>query len=161
MTPLHRRVAEFEALFERIAATRMRGVPIVNPALRVQAVGFAPEPGADAAVGVLVTPWFMNLVWLPLDTEAQDVARPGTKRERAVGNERFQFIGAEEPGFGRYEVCSLFSPMGEFAGQDGALATAQAVLDELRRAPPALPVSSRRALLTGRLAVAGRGRDDR
>ena len=157
---LVRRVAAFEALFERIAATRMQGIPILNPALRVQAVGFEPGPdAAAAAVGVLVTPWFMNLVWLPLDEHDADVAPPGATREHAVGNERFAFIGAVEPVFGRFEVCSLFSPMGEFADQDGAVATARAVLDELRRAPSAVvPVPSRRALLLGRGAAAGAGR---
>ena len=154
---LVRRVAAFEALFERIAATRMQGIPILNPALRVQAVGFEPVPdAAAAAVGVLVTPWFMNLVWLPLDASTEDVAAPGATRERDVGTERFPFIGAHESGFGRFEVCSLFSPMGEFADQDRAVATARAVLDELRRAPSAAaPVSSRRALLLGRAAASG------
>ena len=151
-----RRVVALEALFEHIAASRMRGVPILNRALRVQAVGFEPVSDATAvAVGVLVTPWFMNLVWLPVDAQDDDLALPGATRERTVGNERFPFIGAVEPGFGRYEVCSLFSPMGEFADQDSAVATAQAVLDELRRAPPAAPVPSRRVLLLGRAAASG------
>jgi [NiFe] hydrogenase assembly HybE family chaperone len=150
------RGAALERLFVHIAATRMRGVPIVNNALRVQAVGFELDPDAPAvAIGVLVTPWFMNLVRLPLDAQADDLASAGTTRERAVGNERFPFIGAQEPGFGRYEVCSLFSPMGEFADQDGAVATARAVLAELRRALPVAPAPSRRALLLGRAAAPG------
>jgi [NiFe] hydrogenase assembly HybE family chaperone len=150
------RVAALERQFVHIAATRMRGVPILNAALRVQVVGFELDPDAPAvAIGVLVTPWFMNLVRLPLDAQADDLAPAGTTRERGVGNERFPFIGSEEPGFGRYEVCSLFSPMGEFADQDGAVATAQAVLAELRRALPAVPVASRRALLLGRAAAPG------
>jgi [NiFe] hydrogenase assembly HybE family chaperone len=152
MTRLRARVAELEALFEHIAVTRMRGIPILHPALRVQAVGFEAVDGTapPVAVGVLVTPWFMNLVWLPLAADAQDVALPGATRERAVGNERFAFIGASEPGFGRFEACSLFSPMGGFADHEGALATARAVLDALRReaAPPLR--AGRRALLLGR-----------
>jgi [NiFe] hydrogenase assembly HybE family chaperone len=153
---LDRRVAELQALFLHIAATRMDGVPILNPALRVQAVGFEPVADAAAGIGVLITPWFMNLVWLPLDPETADAAAPGVTRDRRVGNDVFPFIGASESGFGRYEVCSLFSPMFEFVDHDAALATAMAVLEELRRplpAPPKAPDRSRRALLMGRDAA--------
>jgi len=153
-TPLlDQRVAALQDLFAHIAATRMDGVPILKPELRVQAVGFEPAADATAGVGVLITPWFMNLVWLPMDPESADTTAPGATRERCVGNEVFPFIGAHERGFGRYEVCSLFSPMFEFADHDAALATALAVLEELRKpatVPPSAPDRSRRALLLGR-----------
>jgi [NiFe] hydrogenase assembly HybE family chaperone len=156
-----------QALFEQIAATRMKGVPILNPALGVIAVGFEPTADGLGAVGVLVTPWFMNLVWLPL-AERDAQSRPlealavGATRMRAVGNERFDFIGAHEAGFGAYEACSLFSPMLDFADEATALATATRVLAILRAPPPAAPsgaaahgapaaaATSRRALLFGR-----------
>ena len=60
------RVERLEAVFRDIAATRMVGVPLLHPGLQVQAVGFAPEPEGSSALGVLVTPWFMNLLRLPL-----------------------------------------------------------------------------------------------
>ena len=41
----------------------MAGVPMLNPALRVQAVGF--RHWQSHWLGVLVTPWFMNLMLLP------------------------------------------------------------------------------------------------
>ena len=145
-----------ESLFMNIAAQRMSGVPILHPDLRVQAVGFEAEPDGAAAVGVLVTPWFMNLVRLPLAADAP-VAAPGASALRSVGREQFPFIGADEPGFGAYEACSLFSPMFEFVDQQAAMATAEAVLADLRRphepaadAAPALPDASRRAWLLGR-----------
>jgi [NiFe] hydrogenase assembly HybE family chaperone len=195
------RVRELEALFERIASTRMQGVPILHPRLSVEAVGFRPSAGGRAAVGVLVTPWFMNLVWLPLQPAPASPASPaadaadadraasdrspsaappepatpvGVTRTRAVGNERFDFIGAREPGFGAYEACSLFSPMSEFADQAAAVATAEQVMRLLHppqplagadaapdleaddaSAPEAAP--SRRALLFGRAAAAAPG----
>ncbi|TXH61274.1 MAG: [NiFe]-hydrogenase assembly chaperone HybE, partial [Burkholderiaceae bacterium] len=49
-------------------------------------------------------------------------------RSRAVGNERFEFLGAHEEGFGPFEACSLFSPMFQFEDQAAALATAEEVL---------------------------------
>lgn len=164
---LMHRVGALEALFAHIARTRMQGIPILHPDLRVQAVGFEPAAMVDgsparAAVGVLVTPWFMNLVWLPLDAAAPDALAVGATRERRVGRECFPFIGAHEDGFGPFEACSLFSPMGEFADHDAAVATALAVLEELRRPEPprpapAPPTSSRRALLLGRAASSPSG----
>ena len=71
---------------------------------------------------------------------------------KVASEEDFDFIGACEDGFGAYEMCSLFSPMFEFADQAGARATAWEILGQLRRAPPALPppAAGRRAFLTGR-----------
>ena len=43
----------------------MRELPIYNPALQVAAIGFRARE--DQAFGVVVTPWFMNLVRVPLD----------------------------------------------------------------------------------------------
>ncbi len=153
---LQTQVARLETVFRDIAATRMEGVPLLHAGLQVQAVDFAPEPEGDFALGVLVTPWFMNLVRLPLAADAP-VAAPGASALRSVGREQFPFIGADEPGFGAYEACSLFSPMFEFVDQQAALATAEAVLADLRRphepaadAAPALPDASRRAWLLGR-----------
>lgn len=158
------RVMALEALFRHIAATRMAGVPICHPGLAVAAVGFEPQPGESAAVGVLLTPWFMNLVWLPLP--AAPPTAVGASRRRAVGRQAFDFIAHHEAGFGTYEACSLFSPMNEFEDQAAALATAQAVLDLLRApeaeaadapaapdprgAQAADPVPARRRFLLGR-----------
>lgn len=190
---LEARVQALLALYREIAATRMHGLPLLNPVLQVQAIGFElvqPPPsspadtrdttsvgpgaaGADvqAAIGILITPWFMNLVWLPLQ-RLDAAAQVGHKTTRHVGRECFEFITADENGLGSYAACSLFSPMFEFASQAAALATAQAVLAHLRQpvpeptpapaltltpppvaepaAPPALPVPARRAFLFGR-----------
>jgi [NiFe] hydrogenase assembly HybE family chaperone len=143
------------ARFATIARTRMDGVALLHPGLAVQAVGFAPAVGGGA-VGVLVTPWFMNLVWLPLTADDAPAA-PGRTQVRVLGGEVFPFIGAYEDGFGGFEACSLFSPMHEFVDQAAALATAQAVLDQLRAADKAAPTDGgRRAMLLGRAPEARR-----
>lgn len=152
MNALTARVQALQALFRHVESTRMAGVPVLNRALCVEAVGFEPvagEPGeAPAAMGVLLTPWFMNLVWLPLQPEATE-AGVGRARLRRIGDTSFEFIGGHEPGLGAYEACSLASPMFDFADQDQARATARAVLAELRPAAP--PVSKgRRGFLFGR-----------
>jgi [NiFe] hydrogenase assembly HybE family chaperone len=145
-----RRGAELARLYREIARTRMAGIPLLHPGLAVEALGFEPVDGGRAAIGILLTPWFMNLVWLPLPSPARAQAHgqthvaedeavgpalpsPGLDQLRPVGATTFRFIGAHEPDFGPYAVCSLFSPMHEFVDQAAAVATAQAVLDELRR----------------------------
>ena len=162
---LQQRCAALVALFEGIARTRMLGVPVLNPALSVQALGFervpadaAPEGGDEpaAGAGVLITPWFMNLIWLPLQHQPPSRA-PGQSRKRPLGCETFDFMAAWDPVLGAYELCSLFSPMFDFADQAAASATAREVLKALRpapgptqpaRPPPATP--ARRAFLFGR-----------
>jgi [NiFe] hydrogenase assembly HybE family chaperone len=160
------RVQTLEQVFAHIAATRMQGVPVQNPALRVQAVGFAPQAdpqGGEWLLGVLVTPWFMNLVYLPLVVAraGDPVLGVGLKASRQIGTQTFEFIGGHEDGLGAFACCSLFSPMFEFADHGAAVATAVELLNLLRApvpAPPAAPVlnvqveaaPSRRGFLFGR-----------
>lgn len=151
------RVQTLEQVFADIAATRMQGVPVLNPALRVQAVGFAPQAdpeGGEWLLGILVTPWFMNLVCLPLDLAqaGENVLGVGQKAKRQIGSETFELIGAHEDGLGAFACCSLFSPMFEFADHAAAVATACEVLNLLRTPAAASVVEapSRRGFLFGR-----------
>lgn len=156
LSSLPQRVAALEQAFRAIEATRMCGLPMLHAGLQVEAVGFAMQAidEGSAALGILITPWFMNLMLLPLDGTPM---RPvGKVRVRNLGGERFEFIGAQEDGFGAYEMCSLFSPMFEFADQAAARATAVEVLSVLRRQEAQAPSApSRRAFLTGRVRDAG------
>lgn len=156
MNPLAARLAALEGCFRAIQRERLRGLPMLNPALAVQAVDFEPEPGHGLALGVLVTPWFMNLVRLPLAAGVETLA-PGESAPRTLGARRFDFIGAHEETLGPFEACSLFSPMAEFADQDGAVATARAVLEQLRGRPATRPPAqpARRGFLFGRHGAAG------
>lgn len=164
------RVDALVAAYQRIAATRMQGIPLLHDVLRVQAVGFEyvaqSEPkDTVSAVGILVTPWFMNLVWLPLQSLDQP-RQVGIKMQRHVGSVCFEFIAAHEDAFGSYETCSLFSPVFEFENQTAAVDTAQAALATLRQptraahmapttptAPSAPEAPARRAFLFGRSAT--------
>lgn len=144
--------------YARIAATRMADLPVCNTALAVETIGFAPADGPAEGergwLGILLTPWCMNLIWLPASPDR--LAAPGHTRTHRLAGERYSFIGAEEAGVGRFEMCSLFSPVFEFADQDSACCVAQAVLAQLRtgRDEPAQP--SRRRLFAG-FAAAGEG----
>jgi [NiFe] hydrogenase assembly HybE family chaperone len=160
------RIARLVEAFEHIGRTRMAGVPVLNAALAVEAVGFAMQTdaaGEHGVLGVLITPWFMNLIWLPSDAPKLTHGVGQTQRH-GIGGERFEFIGAHEASVGPYALCSLFSPMFEFADQAAARATAQAVIDTLRAVPVVAPAQTqdpapmaapaRRSFLFGRSAVA-------
>lgn len=156
-TPQHR-VLALERVFTEIAHTRLSGVPVLNPAVQVQAFGFAPDTDhTDMLAGVLVTPWFMNLVRLPAQAPSpgNKLLSVGEKARRTVGHESFEFIGAREPGIGAFEVCSLFSPMFQFANHAAAADTASEILNLLRTPVkptviPPEPVPNRRGFLFGR-----------
>ena len=142
----------------RAAAARMAGLSFVNPALAVEAVGFARRDGRW--LGVLVTPWSMNLVAAPADPRAWPAVAPGAKLRLSFPAGEFEFVGARDATAGEHLACSLFSPVLEFADQATARAVAQHALvalldphtaDEVgpveRRATAPL---SRRELLRGR-----------
>lgn len=149
------RVDRLESAFRRIAATRMAGLSLLHPALAVQAVGFARVPGEpEVALGVLLTPWFMSLLRLPLsEAAARGVPPVGARRVHDCGPQRLEFLGADEAGLGRYEASALFSPMFEFADAAAALATAHAVLALLRPLPAPIAQPARRGFLFGRSAA--------
>jgi [NiFe] hydrogenase assembly HybE family chaperone len=120
--------------YETIRRTRMEGIPILNGALGVETVGFRRWQGFW--LGVLVTPWCMNLVLTEADPTQWPRLRIGEKAAHFFPAGRFDFIFGREAllGDGRHAetlMCSLFSPMFEFADQAGAQATALACLTAL------------------------------
>jgi [NiFe] hydrogenase assembly HybE family chaperone len=154
----HARVTQLVQVFAHIGATRMQGVPVLNTALHVQALGFEviTEGEAPVLLGILITPWFMNLLRLPLVSGAPACApAPGSRRSHLCGEQLFEFIAAQEDALGSFEVCSLFSPMFEFADQAGAVSTATEIL-KLLRTPPAERAPVRKAALADAPAVPSR-----
>jgi len=154
---LDERVQHLLDFYRRVETERMQGIPILNPALSVEAVGFRVALNeAAVAEGVLITPWFMNLVRLPLSVEGH-AGLVGRKRVHAFGTERFEFIGAHDPSLGFHESCALFSPMNDFGHQTLARETAQEVMTALTPLDtppaPAPAVPARRAFLFGRSGV--------
>lgn len=115
--------------FEEVKNTSMKDMPLVNPALRVHAVGFKPWEGR--AVGVLITPWFMNLVLLPGLAEDWSSLRPGTKQLFKFPSGAYEFIDMVMPRAGGLKSCSLFSPMAEFKTLTEAVDVATNVMTAL------------------------------
>lgn len=127
--PLPTPAPALERRFGEILAGPMRDVPMLNPALRVQAVGF--RPWGAHWLGVLVTPWFMSLMLLPRDRAACPPVGERESRPFVFPAGVFEFIGHRDASLGEYQACSLFSPMAEFADQASAVATAAAALTAL------------------------------
>jgi [NiFe] hydrogenase assembly HybE family chaperone len=140
----HSRVAALEARFAEIDVSAMRGLPLHNPALAVEAVGFAPC-AADALLGVLVTPWFMNLLLLPLAPERIDPARYGRAETIPLPGGARVFLYGGDAAVGAFRAASLHSPMEVFLSPAQARAEAKLRLAEAL-APPAPPALDRRAL---------------
>jgi [NiFe] hydrogenase assembly HybE family chaperone len=144
-----------EAAFDRIAQTRMAGLPFVNPGLRVELVGLREWEGQR--LGVLVTPWSINVMLLPADGAWPRLAT-GAERFVDLPAGRFRFVAGFDSGLGEYHACSLFSPALEFADHEAARATAVAALAALFHAGTPAPKAgspfSRRDFLRGRGSAA-------
>ena len=122
-----------EAAYRRIEAATMADVPILNPALTVEAVGFTRRQ--DHWLGIVITPWFMNLVLVPGAVASWQRIGPGERLFRKFPAGDFAFLGSEEPEVGEFQCCSLFSPMAQFSDQAGARAVASEALAMLQLAP--------------------------
>jgi [NiFe] hydrogenase assembly HybE family chaperone len=96
----------------RALTPRMQGLAFVNPDVDVEAVGFAPWQGHW--LGVMVTPWFMNLMLLPRDPTAWEPLPAGAKRSYRFPAGVYEFVGAHDATLGEYQLCSLFSPLLQF-----------------------------------------------
>jgi [NiFe] hydrogenase assembly HybE family chaperone len=121
--------ARLQAHFAEVHRRSMADVPICNEALAVASIGFRLWRGQ--ALGIVVTPWFMNIVLAPLQGSPPVLAAPGATRSVSLPCGKVDFLVAELEGFGRLLMCSLFSPMQDFVDQDAALATAKAAIEAL------------------------------
>ena len=121
--------AALETTFHHIQQHQMHDIPMLNLALQVQALGF--RPWNAHWLGILITPWFMNLMLLPRVPAAWQPIGERESRHYVFPAGVFEFIGARDASLGDYQAWSLFSPMFEFATQAGAHDTAVAALEAL------------------------------
>ncbi|MCE5972358.1 [NiFe]-hydrogenase assembly chaperone HybE [Sinirhodobacter sp. WL0062] len=121
--------ARLVADFREVWHSKMRDVPLVNKALSVEAVGFVSHEGRP--LGVLLSPWFMNLILLPREDEDWSGLLSGAKEIIDFPSGSYEFIHNTREMVGGYKACSLFSPMGDFQTQMQATDVARAVMHEL------------------------------
>ncbi|MDP2822039.1 MAG: [NiFe]-hydrogenase assembly chaperone HybE [Sulfuritalea sp.] len=115
-----------EEAFFRIQREQMADVPILNPALSVEAIDFQRWQGHW--LGIVVTPWCMSMLLLPGSTENWVSTGENQRRFVKFPAGDFAFLGSEEAELGEYQSCPLFSPMGKFSTQSEATMTARASL---------------------------------
>jgi [NiFe] hydrogenase assembly HybE family chaperone len=150
---LAERLSALELAFNAIAEQRMAGVAVMHPRVHVQADPFV-LLDAQMALGVLITPWFMNLLRLPLTRS--DERRVGAQATHHIGAHVIEFTSAFEAAIGAFECCSVYSPLTQFEDHAAVHATAQALMRALlpAGADDVKPALGRRALLFGPRAAA-------
>lgn len=125
---------ELLRVFADIAATRMAGLPICNPALQVEALGFRRTTEGHWA-GAMLTPWAINLLCLPGQAETWPDLKACSKHTWRFPSGEYEFTVAEEERLGNYHLCSLFSPALDFETHAQAQLTALAAAHALFAAP--------------------------
>jgi len=119
--------------FDAIYRERMSGLPVVNERLAVDLIG--DETWKGHRLGVLLTPWFMNLLLIPGD-DAWDEAGQGDRVALDLPSGPIEFLVTHDDELGTYLTAVLFGSVTDFPDLD----TARAVAEEtLRRVlvPPA------------------------
>ncbi|MBT8441892.1 MAG: [NiFe]-hydrogenase assembly chaperone HybE [Gammaproteobacteria bacterium] len=114
--------------FEAIHSERMAGLPLCNPALEVEAVGFREFEGHQ--LGILVTPWFMNLVLLS-ETDAWRDWPQGSKSEWSLPAGPHEFTTSRDEDFPTHLTAVLFRTVQDFPDQDTARRIAAEILKRL------------------------------
>jgi [NiFe] hydrogenase assembly HybE family chaperone len=107
-----------ECVFERIGRQRFAGVPLLNPALRVRAIGF--EKARHGWTGVMLTPWLMNLMIVPATGTPWQALAVGARRLMEFPAGQFEMLGGDEESLGPYLYCPMFSAMSVFPDQEAA-----------------------------------------
>ncbi|MGI9134984.1 MAG: [NiFe]-hydrogenase assembly chaperone HybE [Rhodoferax sp.] len=95
--------------YRQVWTTRMHDLPFVNPALSVEAIGLQRHDGDW--LGVLLTPWFLNLFLLYGGGSLWADAAPGARRSVALPCGTLQFIADDDPDLGSYQYCPLVAPV--------------------------------------------------
>jgi [NiFe] hydrogenase assembly HybE family chaperone len=76
-------------------------------------------------------PLVYDMMLLPGEEENWDDMRETSSSKHTFPSGNYQFLVGYEPDIGKYQMCSLFSPMFEFTCNDAAVETAEIVIKEL------------------------------
>ncbi len=128
-----------------ILELRMQGLPFVNSRLTVEAIGF--REFQDFEIGVLSTPWFMNLVLLP-GTDVGVGIDQGHKVNARFPSGDIEFTAAQDEELGLFLSAVLFSTVVDIPDQAMARELASEVMNGLFQSNDKSPALSRRSLFT-------------
>lgn len=132
---------ELEQHYRAVLSERMREMPFVNPALEVEAIGFRDFQGHQ--LGVLLTPWFMNLVLLPGSGDWDDYA-PGTACRWSLPEGSYDFNVCRDAELGVYMTAVLFRTVADFPDQETARGIAVEIMQRLFQPGDNAPEEGRR-----------------
>ncbi|MDE2182713.1 MAG: [NiFe]-hydrogenase assembly chaperone HybE [Alphaproteobacteria bacterium] len=153
----HPRVLALVARFQVIDAG-MRDLPLYNGKIGIEAIGF--RPFGEALLGILLTPWFMNLLLLPVVPQPMEMAALGKSVPVALPAGMRNFVVGGDQEIGLYQACSLHSPLLQFKLPGQARAEAKRLLASLMTPRPGEAGSTsgvdRRRLLFGQVAAGPR-----
>jgi len=136
--------------FERIHRERMVGLPILNDALQVDVVGFIGLQ--ERWIGVLITPWCLNLMVLPMNDDGWQPPAEGVWRHETFPGQAFQLLGGVEEEVGSYAFRSLASPVTGYPNHEAVRDIARELLKQLLIPAPETPTATHDAeseLITG------------
>ena len=107
-------VQQLVNFYRKVYEERFRGVPIINPELEVEAVGF--RALAEHEIGALITPWFINLVLLPGTDRWQERAQGSCCNVELPGG-KVDFTVSHDDELGTTLSAALFGTVTEFPNQ--------------------------------------------
>ena len=143
-----------EQVFNCTHQQQMQDLPFINPAVQVAAIDFALYE--QDWLGILLTPWMLNIMLLPGPerewTEFKTSA-VGEKINLNFSNGEYTFMLNQHPQLGQFLSCSLLSPVNDIRDQAAGVRLAKDARRLLTAIPsiePAQPYSSHRAFFTGR-----------
>lgn len=127
------------SLLERCFAER-RDQPEVNPLLTCRAVAFSRYRGDW--LGVLITPWFMDIFLLPGGGDLWGDIPAGQRRYVELPQGTVPFLAADEPMIGTYQHSPLVAPVSALPDMAAALALAYEVMRGISGEASLLAVAS-------------------
>lgn len=139
-------IARLVERFERTYVDHMQGLPVVNPSLSVEAVGF--QAFDSHQLGVLITPWFMNLVLLPGTADWESSAQ-GEITTIDFPSGPIDFVCSHDTELGAYLSAVLFRAVADIADQGTARNLAEKIIYDLLRPSRSERTVTRRDLFTG------------
>ncbi|WP_419796528.1 MAG: [NiFe]-hydrogenase assembly chaperone HybE [Terasakiella sp.] len=129
---------KLEACFNKIWKENMAGIQILNNDLVVEAVEF--QQWDERVIGMMVTPWFINLIMLPKEGENWECTKLGEREKFNFPQKECPIMINEIEGFGFCKTYSLYSPVNDFPNPEAARIAAaiflRDLLDEKKRIEP-------------------------
>ncbi len=122
-------IQKLEKAFLKVQLEQMQNVPILNDALKVEATAFIKYK--DNCLGILITPWFMNVVLLSDKPEVEQKLEIGSKQEHKFPSGSYEFTVNEVDGVGYYQSHAIYSPMMDFNNQTDAKIKADEFMTQL------------------------------